>query len=423
MGGRWRLYVLVWLPLLIATKMYSFTQESSSDYFVTAAVEPSQPYVGQQILYRFKMYTAVNLPESPLYFPPDFHDVWQTRQTFNQFSTEVIDGRSYNITEVDTILYTIEQGDIMIAPAVAQFPGTGVERLQTDSVTVRVRPLPAGAPADFNGAVGQFDLQVTLDRNVVNARETFVISMTVTGTGNLEQTATPNLNLPDSWRIDTQPAQFRMELRDNALFSRKTFQWWVIPDTTGQFELTDITWSYFDPQMERYQTLTAPETTLVVRSSVSPNAIPAIKSVLIPMINLPPFPGVLAALPPTIVLTLFMVQRVRRPASNPSAQFERRLNAISQREIRKAYQEVDLLLREMLSEKLGESVHVLEIQEIGNRLEKRGLLEADERKKLTNCLLQTQERFNSDKPLSKSNLQQLMRNAKTAIRTINKVPK
>ncbi len=221
----------------------------NSDYFVEAAVSNTNPFVGEQIIYSFRLYTAVQLPPAS-YSPPDFEGFWRTDMGPNSTSTAQTNGRFYTLTQRDTALFANYPGEITIEPARLILPATVFEEgqaLSTGSLTLQVRPLPEGAPDGFSGAVGQFNLSATIDRQTVQQGDPLTMRVTVSGTGNVEQLNTPELTVPPGWRTYQNPTRYQTVLQDRLLIGEKEFEWLLTPSEGGSVPLPQITLTYFDP--------------------------------------------------------------------------------------------------------------------------------------------------------------------------------
>ncbi|MFQ5655705.1 MAG: BatD family protein, partial [Planctomycetota bacterium] len=119
---------------------------------------------------------------------------------------------------------------------------------------VVVRPLPAGAPESFAGAIGSgFTLEVSADRTVVRAGDPIALTLTLRGDGNLEKAGLPPLSAAGG----LSPAHFRLPrakigglLADGP--TRCTVSVRVLDDSVR--EIPAIAYSWFSPELEEYQT-------------------------------------------------------------------------------------------------------------------------------------------------------------------------
>ena len=70
---------------------------------------------------------------------------------------------------------------------------------KSEPKTIDVKPLPAGAPAGFDGAVGEFSIAAAFDPPPVRADDPVAIRLTVTGTGDPAQVKAPRLSGAKEW--------------------------------------------------------------------------------------------------------------------------------------------------------------------------------------------------------------------------------
>lgn len=130
---------------------------------------------------------------------------------------------------------------------------------RTQPITLEVKALPtAGRPGDFGGAVGRFELRAELDRRRAAVNEAVAIRVTVEGDGFLGGVAPPKLDLPPDARVFDPEVESAAEVREGRLVFRKTWEWILVPATTGTLELPEVSFPYFDPEGERYDRAVQP---------------------------------------------------------------------------------------------------------------------------------------------------------------------
>lgn len=237
--------------------------QGGRDYHVEAEVDNETPFVGQRIVYTLRFFAAadVALPVQTRYQPSSFEGFWYGGELAEQQTVQQRDGRQYVIREIRTVLYPLRAGSISISSAGIVFPATvfrGEETLAADPLLVNAQPLPEGAPEGYNGAVGQFDMVVTIDRNEMAQGEPITLNLVVTGTGNVEQLLPPQLNLPQNWRVYVESPVYR-PLDDTVTLAEKVFSWQIVPAESGEQLLPSVTLHFFDPVSRAYRFIsTAP---------------------------------------------------------------------------------------------------------------------------------------------------------------------
>lgn len=261
-----RAFFSVCLIFFMTVIVQSQDVATEPDYFVEAVIDNPTPYVGQQIIYRFRFYVAVDVT-NPQYEAPDFEGFWRVDKKAINNTSVVINNRQYSVTELDTALYPTRPGIIDISPANVLLPETvfrAEEKISANIVTVDVKPLPQGAPPGFSGAVGQFNLTATLDRQSALLGESFVLRLLITGTGNIEQLTLPDLPIPTDWRIYPNPTTFTATETDSLIVGEKAYEYLLIPGQVGQQTLPGITFDYFDPVTALYRSANTEPVTLEI---------------------------------------------------------------------------------------------------------------------------------------------------------------
>jgi len=181
-------------------------------------------------------------------------------------------------------------------------------KLASDPVTIEVQPLPTrDQPAAFAGAVGDFNLSVTVGPTNVAVGDPIRVKVQVAGKGALESVNLPPL---DQWReFTTYPPTTQIETTDSlGIEGTKTFQYDVVPQDTSVQALPGLSFAFFDPTRQAYRTLTHPATPIVVRPAGS-------RTVLTPA--LPATPGQSAPASPQDIVglkqRLGVLARIRPP--------------------------------------------------------------------------------------------------------------
>jgi len=242
-------------------------------YFVRAAVDRDEVYIGQQVRYSFRLYTTAALPQGE-YLPPGFAGFWRGDMGAVTSGVEQLDGRAYTVTRLDTALFPLVTGDVTIDPALLVFPATvfqDAETLATEAIRLRVLPLPAGAPEAFSGTVGALTAAAGLDRQQVMVGEPFVVRLVVRGSGNIEQMPPPQVPLPPGWSIYPGRTVYSAEVERDTLVGEKVFEWSVTAAQSGDHTLGPIELAYFDPDAGAYVPVsTAPLTVEVMPAPAAP---------------------------------------------------------------------------------------------------------------------------------------------------------
>ena len=147
--------------------------------------------------------------------------------------------------------------------------------LHTDGAAVKIEPLPLqGRPADFAGAVGQFDVTAEASARNGTTGDPLTLKMNITGRGNFDRVNTNALTNSPDWK--TYKPNGKFTANDSAgIEGTKTFEQSIVPTKAGAQEIPALSFSYFDPGTQRYVTkTTAPIAVDIAQGSATTPAAP-----------------------------------------------------------------------------------------------------------------------------------------------------
>ncbi len=243
-------------------------------------------FVGEPILATYKLFTRLK-SESKLSKSPSFNgfsviDLQQPDET--EYAREKLNGREYNVYTVRKVqLYPLQDGAIELESASLdnniQFlkaeAGTAVNNvngflegynfgpdavvnqkvsLSNKPVNITVKPLPeSGKPAGFKGAVGKFKIEAALEKNNFSTDEAGKLTLTISGSGNLQLVTAPDINWPKGIETFEPKVKDELELQMVPVSGKKIFEFPFTVDLAGQYQLPAIDFSYFDPALVCYK--------------------------------------------------------------------------------------------------------------------------------------------------------------------------
>ena len=259
-------------------------------------------FVGEPIVATYKLFTRLK-SESKLSKSPSFNgfsviDLQQPDET--DFSREKIKDREYNVYTVRKVqLYPLQDGAIELESATLdnniQFlkadalagsnnlnsfingyslgPDaivTQMVSLSNKPLTITVKPLPEnGRPAGFKGAVGKFEMTAALEKNNFNSDETGKLTITISGSGNLQLVTAPEINWPRSIESFEPKVEDDLELMNVPVSGKKTFVYPFTADLPGTYQLHAAEFSYFDPGAATYKTIKIAPITFTVKKGLN----------------------------------------------------------------------------------------------------------------------------------------------------------
>lgn len=130
-----------------------------------------------------------------------------------------------------------------------------------------VRPLPtADRPADFSGAVGQYEFSVDVRPRELKVGQPITVTLRVQGTGNIAAALPPSFQETDSFKA-YEARQVGDTPAPAAESGSKTFEQVVLPRTETLTELPALRFSFFDPAAAQYRSQTVGPFPLTVHPS------------------------------------------------------------------------------------------------------------------------------------------------------------
>lgn len=175
----------------------------------------------------------------------------------------------------------------------------------SDQPVIEVRPLPAGAPAAFGGAVGQFKFTSKVVPEKAAVGEPVTWTLALSGTGNWPDIdGLPSRVVSNDFQV-VQPKAKRTPGEGKLFDVTLTEDVVLVPSKAGTYTLGPVTFAYFDPPSGSYKTLTTPRTTLTITAPVAPQ------------FNVTPQSGPASPTPETRPAESAPAPLVRRPVTPP----------------------------------------------------------------------------------------------------------
>lgn len=144
--------------------------------------------------------------------------------------------------------------------------------IDVPSAHLRVQPLPQVRPKGFTGAIGQFTLaQPRLSATEVQVGEPLVMTIALTGEGNLDGVPAPELEAGTEWNSYRPTSELQRE-DENSGSGTKLFTYTLVPKQEGRRGTPAIPFAYFDPVKKAFVDLTIPPQPFVVKPSPTPVA-------------------------------------------------------------------------------------------------------------------------------------------------------
>ena len=252
---------------------------ASQNIHLVAEISNTNPYLNEAITVVYKLYVAQDTGvrnwrelDSPRY--SDFWSQNMDVKGVNNIQNGTYKGEDYRYAILKkTVLYPQKTGKLTIEPlsldVTVEVPSqrrdifgrstTPVNRtISSGNRTINVKPLPEnGKPEDFSGAVGNFDLKVTTNKQTLKATEALELKVRVSGKGNLKLFKLPDLVLPSALEVYEPEHSENVQIRGSGMQGAISDTYTVVPNFQGSYPIPNVSFSYFDLKTKRYKTLTS----------------------------------------------------------------------------------------------------------------------------------------------------------------------
>ncbi|WP_080904392.1 BatD family protein [Parabacteroides sp. Marseille-P3160] len=265
---------------------------SSNDVFVRMIVSKQNVYEQEGFLVTFKLYSIDGQVVPQNFKFPEFDGFLVQEIELpqeKQWSLENYNGRNYqSVVLRQCVLYPQRSGNIRIESGrfdaiirirteqkarslFDDFFGTyqDVKKvLTTTPVTIDVKPLPAGKPASFSGAVGIYSMTSTINTTNLKTNEAVTLKLAITGSGNIKLLKNPEVVFPNDFEVYDPKVDNKISTTAAGTQGSKTIEYTAIPRYAGDFEIPPVSFSYFDIKSGTYKTITTQSYKLHVEKGV-----------------------------------------------------------------------------------------------------------------------------------------------------------
>ncbi len=276
---------------------------ASENLHLIAEISNSNPYLNEAITVVYKLYISpvINVSNGHVLDNPKFTNFWSQNIDVKNLKIKkgTYKGKEYGyVVWRKTVLYPQKTGKLNIEPLSLDitvnvptnrrdiFGGrltTQVHKtVSAGNRTINVKPLPeAGKPANFTGAVGEFNFKVITSKTELDATESLQAKVEVTGKGNLKLFELPKLTVPSSLEVYEPEKADRIRTTFGGMQGTRSESYTIVPQYKGKFPIPSMSFSYFDLKTKSYKSLSSDEIVIDVlggpsNNSVSDNNITAI---------------------------------------------------------------------------------------------------------------------------------------------------
>ena len=242
--------------------------------FVEMEIDRPSIYINEVAILHIKMYVN-SMSIRDVQYPQYSHDGFSVNDFERPREYKINrDGVRYSVLDFQTEIFPTKAGKRTLGPAVIKanlitktrsrrpssifgdsmfddffggYESTPIE-LTSDELIIEALELPEeNRPEDFKGAIGKFQLDVSVSPDNVKVGDPVTLKMTVTGRGNFDAVHSPTLESKEGFKL--YDPQVKREP------NRKIFEQVIIPVDEKITGLPDIEFSYFDTLKGEYITI------------------------------------------------------------------------------------------------------------------------------------------------------------------------
>lgn len=238
--------------------------QSQGKLFVEAALSRPAARVGEPILVTYFVYTQISLSGVEFAEAPKYPGFWaeEIDRSRGDSSGEnvVVQGEPflrYPVLErllfpTRTGLLEIPEARLRLVPAGGAFGIAAPIERSTKVLKVNVGSLPAGTPE--GSAVGTYEVESSVDRPTIALGDAVTFRFKVKGRGNLKWVdAAPSLEIPGA-RVFPPRATSDLKTTRQGIEGSKTWEFVIVPEKEGTYEVPSISFSSFDPATQSLKT-------------------------------------------------------------------------------------------------------------------------------------------------------------------------
>ncbi len=243
---------------------------------LVAEVSNNKPYLNQGFSVIYKLYFSpqINITNVGEIDSPEYNNFWSHNIKIPRLQIErgSYKGESYNyVIWKKIVLYPQKSGILNILPLTLDvsvdvptnkrdFFGNRIYTQVPKTVTagkrkINVLNLPENAPENFNGAVGEFKIELSTTKKELNASESVQATLKVSGSGNLKLFSIPSLVTPSS--IEKYDPEYKENVKTNikGMYGNILDTYTLVPQFKGKYPISPVKFVFFDPKTRAYKSV------------------------------------------------------------------------------------------------------------------------------------------------------------------------
>ena len=245
---------------------------------LVAEISKTKPYVGEGIYVEYRLYVSENVSvyNYGVTEAPKYNGFWNQEIKIKGQSPVKIgkyNGEDYRyIVLQKALLIPTKTGKLTIDPMKMEvvigvptgrsdFFGNVITRnvrkeFASAKKIIRPNNLPLeGKPANFSGAVGNFNFNVAISKEILKANESSQIKVAISGKGNLKLFELPEVITPTELEKYQPERNERVRVNSSGISGSVSDLYTIVPQYKGKYKIPNVSFSYFNPKEKKYHTI------------------------------------------------------------------------------------------------------------------------------------------------------------------------
>jgi hypothetical protein len=245
------------------------------DVILIAETDKKDYYPGQQIILNYRLLFNQNISSLDILSEDEYADFFV--QNFADFDKQPsivkVNGKDYTSRIIKSLaLFPHQSGTYVIDPLIMSVginaPFSGFQgffsmhrmeelKVASDSLVINVLPLPANAPINFRGAVGQYTLK-TFPGNVnITTDDALDFQIELHGNGDAKRWDPPSPVTDTVFEVYDPKILEDQQLESGGYIdNRRNIEYQLIPKQPGRYKVY-VPFTYFDPDKKQFLTISS----------------------------------------------------------------------------------------------------------------------------------------------------------------------
>jgi len=285
-------------------------QKVRQNLFIKVVVDKKSCFVGEPVLATFKLFSRLesksDIVKNPGFYGFTVYDMVSLAD--KQLTTEYVNGKPFDVHMIRKVqLYPLQAGTFiidamevknkvefsrsvvnkkteqqivegMLNSGESDLPAEGTEVVETEistaPVSIEVKPVPEKNKAnDYSGAVGKFSIAAKLEKSELKKNEEGFLEIIISGIGNFTQLGSPSVQWPSGIEGFDPLVLDSVDKAKIPLAGKRKFRFGFVCASHGKYVLPAINFSFFDPDSNKYMTISTTSLPVSVSNEEKKNII------------------------------------------------------------------------------------------------------------------------------------------------------